>query len=260
MAQSPLLPRVTLSAPDASNACPPCACGGQPRCLCTCQFPREPLFVLCENCFPNHLKTLANHNYLEIAAYEFVRGMEDLKELRRRNVYRSEMQESLRKIEACRKEVEASVTHIVQFLNEHKAKICEKLDECVSKVNEGLSLIDKMQYSSAQTFHFPYRNVTFTYSINLTDVTEEIEKLCRFDIGNSREMKQLCSTEEADAESSAKPWTTQVKTEEAEQYPQKRKGGAMHLPKKRKAGPEQSEEELEDRTEEMDVLVVNFTP
>ena len=185
-----------------------------------------------------------------------MRGIEDLTELRKRNAYRSEMKESLRKIETCRKEVEASITHIVQFLNEHKAKICEKLDECVSKVNDGLLLIDKMQYSPAQTFHFPYRNVSFTYSINTADVTEEIEKLCRFDIGNPRETHPIHSSEEDDREGG----TNQVKTEEMEQYPQKRKGGAVHLPKKRKAGEEQSEEDLEDRTEDMDVLVVNFTP
>jgi hypothetical protein len=259
MALPPLLPRVTD--PEASS-CPPCACGGVPRCLCTCQFPREPLFILCENCFPTHLQTLANHNYLEVAAYGFVRGIEDLTELRKRNAYRSEMKESLRKIETCRKELETSIDQLMLFLHDYKGKICEKLDECVAKVNDGLVLIDKMQYTPAQTFHFPYRNVSFTYSISTSSVTQEIENICRFDIGNSCEVRELPGEEEEDI---VRIGPSIVKTEEtAELYPQKRKGGAVQAPKKKKTAEEtmeeNGEENVEDKTGEMDVLVVNFTP
>lgn len=256
MAQPPLLPRVTD--PEASS-CPPCACGGVARCLCTCQFPREPLFILCETCFPTHLQTLANHNYLEVAAYGFVRGMEDLTELRKRNAYRSEMKESLRKIETCRQELETSIDHLLLFLEDYKGKICGKLDECVGKVNDGLVLIDKMQYTPAQTFHFPYRNVSFTYSINTSSVTKEIETICRFDIGNGCEGKKLIGEE---GEEMVRIGGNVVKTEEtAELCPQKRKGGAVQAPKKKKTVEETSgEENGEDKSGEMDVLVVNFTP
>lgn len=172
------------------------------------------------------------------------------------------MKESLRKIETCRKELETSIDQLMLFLHDYKRKICEKLDECVTKVNDGLVLIDKMQYTPTQTFHFPYRNVSFTYSISTSSVTQEIENICRFDIGNSCEVKQLPGEEEEDI---VRIGQSIVKTEEAaELYPQKRKGGAVQAPKKKKAAEEtmgeNGEENVEDKTGEMDVLVVNFTP
>lgn len=158
------------------------------------------------------------------------------------------MKESLRKIENCRRDVELAVDHLHLVLQEYKEKICGKLDECVAKVTDGITLVDKMQYTPIASFQFPYRNVSFSYALSTTSAVKEIENMCRFDIDSTCRTLQYVDIEVKEGE---------------EMTGQKRKGGVGNPPKKKKQGEEVGMvkgEEEGNRQDEMDVLVVNFTP
>ena len=214
---------------------------------------------------------MANHNYLEPAAYNFIQSIEDLAELRKRNIYRNEMKESLRKIESCRSEMDQTVSSLVQWVHDYKARVFAKLEECVEKVNEGIALIDKMQYTAADNFQFPYRNVTFTYEINGTQLMKDVEGLCRFDIddvGNERQRKveegqagDEVVKVEADGKGKGK------EPEVDSQVAGKRKPtGVVKPPKKKYKSSEDGEilpklkEDESVANKREDCLVVNFSP